>query len=230
MGLTSSGNAGGSFSPSSRQYTLTNTGGSPINWTASHGGSVNWVTLSGTSGTLAGGASTTVTVSINSNANSLAAGVYSDTVSFTNATNGLGNTTRPVSLMVYQGVLSVTPADGLSTTGSVGGPFTPSSKQYTLTNTGNASINWTAAHGASVNWVTLSSTSGTLAAGASTTLTVSINSNANSLAGGAYSDTVAFTNTTNGVGNTSRPVSLMAGSKTLTSVAVSPSTLLCPSN
>ena len=182
-GLVSTGNAGGSFTPSTKQYTLTNTGGSPINWTASHGGSVSWVSLSGASGTLAGGASTTVAVSINSNASALGAGVYSDTVSFANATNGLGNTTRPVSLTVYRGVLSVTPADGLSTTGAVGGPFAPSSKQYTLANTGNAPINWTASHGASVNWVTLSSASGTLATGTSTTLTVSISSNANSLPG-----------------------------------------------
>jgi M6 family metalloprotease-like protein len=221
-GLTSSGNQGGPFSPSSKVYTLQNTGGSSINWTASV--TQTWVSLSSTSGTLTAGASTTVTVSINSNANSLAPGSYSDTVSFTNTTNGSGNTTRPVSLTVSTAPtgLTVTPADGLLSSGNSGGPFSPSSKVYTLQNTGGSSINWTAS--VTQTWVSLSSTSGTLAAGASTTVTVSINSNANSLPANAnpYSDTVTFTNTTNGNGNTTRTVSLTitgppSGSITVTS-------------
>ena len=104
------------------------------------------------------------------------------------------------------GVLSVTPADGFSSSGNSGGPFSPSSKPYTLQNTGGSSINWTASNGQT--WVSLSSTSGTLGPGASTTVTVSINSSANSLTPGSYSDTASFTNTTNGNGNTTRSVSL----------------------
>ena len=42
-------------------------------------------------------------------------------------------------------VLAVTPATGLTSTGTIGGPFTPSSAAYTISNTGNASMNWTAA-------------------------------------------------------------------------------------
>jgi hypothetical protein len=102
--------------------------------------------------------------------------------------------------------LTVTPATGLSSSGNQGGPFTPNSTIYTLTNNGTASLNWTASK--TQNWVSLSSASGTLAAGANTTVTVSINSNANSLSAGNYSDTVSFTNTTNGNGNTTRNVSL----------------------
>ena len=197
-GLTSSGTQGGPFTPSSKTYTLQNTGGSSISWTASN--LQTWDSLSSTSGSLAAGASTTVTVSINSTANSLAGGSYSDRVAFTNTTNGNGNTTRPVSLTVIPtgGILSVTPADGLTSSGNQGGPFTPSSKSYTLKNTGTGSMNWTVSK--TQIWTTLSSTSGTLAAGASTTVTVSINSGANSLTPGSYSDTVSFTNTTNGNG------------------------------
>jgi hypothetical protein len=104
------------------------------------------------------------------------------------------------------GVLSVTPADGLSASGTQGGPFSPSSKTYILTNTGGIPINWMASKGQT--WVSLSSTYWVLAGGENTTVTVSINSNANSFTPGHYSDTITFTNITNGDGNTTRPVSL----------------------
>jgi hypothetical protein len=67
-------------------------------------------------------------------------------------------------------------------------------------------LDWTASK--VENWMSLSATSGSLAAGASTTVTVSLNANANSLATGNYSDTVGFANTTSGNGSTSRVVSL----------------------
>ncbi|MBK8270224.1 MAG: hypothetical protein IPK83_18770 [Planctomycetes bacterium] len=205
-GLASSGPMGGPFSPAGWVYTLTNSGGTSINWTAAK--TQSWVTLSSSSGTLAAGASTTVTVSINSNASALAAGGYADTVTFTNTTNGSGNTTRSVALTInaLPGALSATPNSGLSSTGNQGGPFSPASKVYTLTNSGGTSINWTAAR--TQTWVSLSAASGTLAAGANTTVTVSINSNASALAEGSYSDTVTFTNTTSGTGNTTRAVAL----------------------
>jgi hypothetical protein len=69
-----------------------------MNWTVSN--TANWLWLSATSGNLAGGDSTNVTASINDAANSLATGSYSDAVSFTNATNDAGDTTRSVNLMV----------------------------------------------------------------------------------------------------------------------------------
>ncbi len=71
------------------------------------------------------------------------------------------------------GPMTVTPAGGLTSSGTIGGPFSPSSQTYTVTNTGTASMNWTATNGKS--WVTLSSAGGTLAAGANTTVTASIN-------------------------------------------------------
>jgi uncharacterized repeat protein (TIGR01451 family)/uncharacterized repeat protein (TIGR02543 family) len=107
---------------------------------------------------------------------------------------------------VPPGSLAVTPSSGLSASGKQGGPLSPSEQIYTLQNTGGTSINWTASKAQS--WVTLSSMSGTLAAGVSTTVTVSVNDNANSLKVSLYRDTVKFRNTTNGSGNTSRPVTL----------------------
>ena len=102
--------------------------------------------------------------------------------------------------------LTVNPATGLSSSGSIGGPFNPSSAAYTVTNTGTGSMTWTAS--ATMPWITLSSTGGTLSSGASTTVTASINATANTLAASAYSDTVTFANTTSGYGNTTRPVAL----------------------
>jgi hypothetical protein len=59
-----------------------------------------------------------------------------------------------------------------------------------LTNSGGASVDWTAS--ATQDWVSLSETNGTLAAGVSTTVIVSINTNADNLAPGTYSNTVTF--------------------------------------
>src|SRR5439155_683779 len=108
------------------------------------------------------------------------------------------------------GQLSVTPAAGLTSSGPVGGPFNPNSQTYNLANSGGAALSWAATNTA--NWLTLSATNGTLAPGSNTSVTVSINGNANTLAAGSYSDTVSFTNTTNGAGSTTRPVSLIVSS------------------
>lgn len=126
------------------------------------------------------------------------------------ASDSLGGQTTSASnsytVVALAPVLSVSPATTLSASGKVGGPFTPVSASYTLTNTGTGPLPWTAAKTAA--WLTLSQTSGTLATGASITVTASINSAANSLTNGSYTDTVTFTNTTTGTGNTTRGVSL----------------------
>jgi hypothetical protein len=205
-GLTASGPVGGPFSPSSQIYTLSNSGSATLSWTVTN--SSNWLSLSATSGTLAPRSNATVTVSPNANANSLGVGGYSDTVAFTNTSNGAGNTSRAVSLTVNSTTaqLSVTPAAGFSASGPPGGTFNPGSQAYTLSNTGGAALGWTASNTA--NWLTLSAASGTLAPGSSTNVIASINANANSLSAGSYSDTVSFANTTNGAGNTTRSVNL----------------------
>ncbi len=206
--LSASGSEGGPFSPSSIAYTLSNTGGETIGWTA--GATEPWVTLSAIGGTLAAGASTTLTASINAQADGLAPGSYSDTLNFSNITNGNGDTARGVSLTVNgpapPGILSVTPSTGLASAGTAGGPFTPSAQTFTVSNTGGQSLNWTVS--TAQPWVSRSTNGGTLAAGASTTVTISLNTAANGLTAGSYADTVSFANTYGGSGNTTRPVSL----------------------
>ena len=148
------------------------------------------MTLSKTSGTLAPGQTDTVAVSINSAADGLAVGSYTDTVSFTNTTNGNGNCSRPVSLTVQAGLV-VTPTDGLVSSGPAGGPFSPADFTWTLRNTSASSLNWTA-HSSVPFWASLSKTSGTLAAGATDTVTVSIAGVAATLAPYRYTGSINF--------------------------------------
>ncbi|MGD0058631.1 MAG: DNA/RNA non-specific endonuclease [Verrucomicrobiia bacterium] len=142
-GFTSSGYMGGPFSPSIQVYSLTNSGGAPLNWTASE--TVNWLTLSATSGSLVPGAGASVTVTINANANSLAPGNYSDTINFTNITNGAGNSSLPVNL----NVAALTPvlradgaalvSEGCTPTNGVVDPGETVTMSFSLLNVGNGS-------------------------------------------------------------------------------------------
>ena len=107
------------------------------------------------------------------------------------------------------GVLSVSPTNALASSGFLGGPFSPSSQIYTLTNSGNASLSWAASN--DQNWLSLSATGGTLTADSATAVTASINSNANALAVGNWAGMITFTNLTNGKGGTAEAVSLAVG-------------------
>jgi subtilisin family serine protease len=204
--LTSSGTSGGPFSPDTQTYTLSNSGETAIDWMASK--TVAWLSLSATTGSLAPGASIDVAVSLNAAAGELAVGSYGDTVSFANLTDGRGDTSRAVLLAVVPvpGVLTVSPAEGMTSSGTSGGPFSPHTQTYTLSNSGETAIDWTA--GKTVDWLSLSATAGNLDPGASIDVAVSLNAAADELAVGSHGDTVSFTNLSDGHGDTSRAVLL----------------------
>lgn len=88
--------------------------------------------------------------------------------------------------------LRVTPSTGFVSQGAPGGPFSPSSTSYVLSNAGPSSINWTA--GTSQNWVSVAPAGGTLPVGQTAGVTVALTALANSLPGGQYSASVAFSN------------------------------------
>lgn len=100
--------------------------------------------------------------------------------------------------VVYSGSsnLTVSPTTDLTTMGPDGGPFEPNSKTYTLTNGGSSSLSWTASH--TQSWCSITPASGTLAAGQSVGLVVSINSSADVLSPGDYQDNITVTDTTSG--------------------------------
>ncbi len=188
-GLTAMGVVGGPFSPDAITYTLTNSGESALTWTATT--SQDWVELSNTNGTLDTGASTTVTISVGASASLLGHGSYSEAVNFVNTTSGNGDACRYVSLAISSlGQLGVTPDTELSASGFMGGPFSPSSIVYTLTNSGGAALNWTAS--TDQGWVSLSSKGGSLESGAATKVEALIGSEANSMAPGDYAASVSF--------------------------------------
>jgi hypothetical protein len=105
--------------------------------------------------------------------------------------------------------LRVSPFGGLVSEGDEGGPFTPDSIVYTLENLDATSLDYSVNN--AMSWVSLSDTGGTLAGGATTDVTVSINADANTLPVGTYSDSVNFINETNHDGDTSRSVDLTVG-------------------
>jgi hypothetical protein len=305
-GYYSSGPQGGPFNPGVQIFYMSNTGASAISYTAT--ANQPWVTVFMTSGTMNAGETWANPVFVNSQANSLTAGTHTATVTYTNTTNGSGNTTRTVTLIVgtpgdttpptvtisspappnatsaatpvtvsgtasdntgitsmywvnmltnesgtmagaaawsfsvglvngdnqihvlawdgsgNQGTASiiihygpvtgpqmaVAPASGFTSTGPAGGPFAPLQQVYTVSNPGTSSLNFTAT--ATQPWVNVFAGSGTIAPGATWNVIVSFTAAANSLAAGTYSDTVTFTNTSNGSGNTTRSVSLVVGS------------------
>ncbi|MFU8781359.1 MAG: InlB B-repeat-containing protein, partial [Kiritimatiellia bacterium] len=106
---------------------------------------------------------------------------------------------------VEEGALAVT-GGNLESSGTFGGPFVPASIQYTLENAGGVDIDWSVS--VTAIWLDVSETSGTLAAGASTNVTVSLNAEADTLAVDTYGDVITFANTTDGSGDTTRTVSL----------------------
>ena len=90
--------------------------------------------------------------------------------------------------------LRITPPLGFTTCGPGGGPFTVNSQTYTLKNVGASPLNWSLVNTSS--WLTVSSATGSLNAGASTTVTISLNPIANSFLINHASGNVVFNNLT----------------------------------
>ncbi len=104
------------------------------------------------------------------------------------------------------GCLSVTPLGDFNSSGPTGGPFTPPTNVYTISNVGGTTMSWSVS--ASQTWLSPDTLSGTLAPGESQDVTVTLA--ADSLADNPvpYTGTITFTNTTNNCGDTTVGVSL----------------------
>ncbi len=92
------------------------------------------------------------------------------------------------------GNLEITPIDDFVSSGNTGGPFVPVSKDYQLTNNGDDILSWDVQY--SDIWLDVSDMAGTLNPNESAMVTVSINATADTLAGGVFTDTLVFGDTT----------------------------------
>ena len=115
--------------------------------------------------------------------------------------------------------LIVTPTDNIWDFGDAGSDFTYLTIDYTITNSGSSSVDWTIEH--VKEWVDISSVSGTLAPSDSTVVTVSVNANATyDLSIGQYMDVILFI--ANGMVTTARYVTLDINSVPSLSLQVTP--------
>ncbi len=211
--FSSSGNQGGPFDPPSKTYTLKNTGGSSLNWTATNGANgADFTSLSGKAGTLLPGETTTVTARLNSKADFYRQGTeLKDRIHFSSNENTI---IRNIDLEVISTStdLLVEPSEHFKSAGTVGGPFNWTSKGYLLTNTlYNNNIDWRATLSGlwgSNAWITLSSStktttpdrdtiSGTLIAQDSVGIQATLNNNAYNLPSGTYSESFEIVNENN---------------------------------
>jgi hypothetical protein len=107
------------------------------------------------------------------------------------------------------GTLNVTPTTTQTSAGLVGGPYSPTSFSYTVTDGSSGALNWNVS--ADQNWITLATTGGTgLTTTSSATVNAQLNSGVNALAAGTHVATLTFTNANNGSNVVTRAISVTA--------------------
>lgn len=150
-------------------------------WSVSE--SAKWLSLSATSGTLWAG--DTRVLSMTASRSGLSAGTYSVDVKFS-ASNGGGTEVMPVSVSVPSSGteparLAVSPVEvDFGTTGT--------NRSVTLSNTGDASLTWTASE--NTGWLSLGATSGSISGRTSQTLTLT--AQRDGLTAGTYTTALTF--------------------------------------
>ncbi|HTL16857.1 MAG TPA: protease pro-enzyme activation domain-containing protein, partial [Patescibacteria group bacterium] len=101
-------------------------------------------------------------------------------------------------LLAPPGTLQISASAGVSFSGPLGGPFTPLSQTYWLTNAGQSPLSWTL--GNVPSWLSASSSSGVINAGQASSVSLNIMlSAAANLAPGSYIATLWFTNLSDAV-------------------------------
>jgi len=193
------GTVGGPFGDDPTIYTLRNVSGSPIDYEVRLNDPAALLLLDGgvtpVIGSLAAGATTTVTVTLGPAASALPAGVHSAVIEFDDVTlSRVSSRTHEVE--VGQTLIAVTPDEPLVTGGSLGGPFDETAL-FLVTNQRPTAV--TVRAEASETWVTINGGAGPVdellnGMGDSTIFIVGIGPDADVLGEGTYSASVTFTN------------------------------------
>lgn len=188
-------------SPSSQKETLTNCGDDG-NWSASISSSAtSWLKLDASSGSLTSASTQDVNISAFNKAAGLSAGTYTGSIDFT-ITSASGDTNKQsvtVTLTVYaptcfqfsqiNGQTASDPQTDALTFNAVAAESNPKDQAATIANCGSDSGDWSASVTSGGSWLSANPSSNTLAAGASSDVTISaINQSA-----GNYTGQIVFT-------------------------------------
>lgn len=121
---------------------------------------------------------------------------------------------------------TVAPTGAANATGVAGGPFAPVDFEYTLSNNGTLSVDYSVA--VSTPWLSLDETGGTLVVSGQTTVTASLNASAATLAPGVHRATIEFLNAQGGGGTTTREVVLTVTENALVVLGPAPNPFSTP--
>jgi hypothetical protein len=207
--------------PPAQTITIQNSGGATLNWSvsASTVDGANWLLATPKSGSLNPGASANIAISIN--ATTLTPRSYQGTLTF--AYNGLTKTV-PVALSV-----SVPPAAVISVSQNALNFSTilgsnPAAQTLTLTNSGNAVLNWTASEAQNgASFAPVSPTSGSLNPTQSVTITIAPNVIQQSA--GTLSTTLTIADSDSGTKVASQQVAVTIAIKDQAQIALSQSSM-----
>ena len=145
----------------SQTLTLQNSGGQSLDWSATTmtDNATNWLSVAPSSGTIAQGGQVTVNVAISSA--SFKAGAYQGMLAIS---SGGSSKSIPVSLTLTTPPAAVISVQGSSLNFTTTQGNDPLPQDFTITNTGNATLNWVATEsGNGATFAPLSLTSGSLA-------------------------------------------------------------------
>lgn len=121
---------------------------------------------------------------------------------------GTGAMTTDTYLPTFSG-LAVSPIGTTAIGGDAGGPFDPAGVFYTVENLAGTAFDYQVT--VDVPWLTVTGGSGTLSGFGTAQVEVAVNSGADALPKGDYPALVAFTNLTDGEGDTTRNIQLTVG-------------------
>lgn len=176
--------------PTSRTFSVTNTGNTTLNWQETEDGNgATFAPVTPTQGTLAPGKSALLTVSPNVSSDSVGKLQTTITIDNSDASAAVAPQKVAVSITVLDRAEISVSATSLIFNNTSANAYT--SQPFSLTNTGSANLNWTVATPAS--WVITDVSSGTLAPGQQ--IAFSIRCDSSQLTPGTYKTMLTFTDT-----------------------------------